>query len=44
MIVAFWPTAEELDTPDGGLKAATLRAAACASELADKFGEPPPGC
>ena len=42
MIVAFWPTEEEAaDDPEGGgLRGATLRAATCAMELADKFGAP----
>ena len=38
MIVAFWPSDEEAASPDKGLKAATLRAAACAQQLVEKFG------
>ncbi|GAB4822063.1 hypothetical protein N2152v2_009109 [Parachlorella kessleri] len=38
MIVAFWPSEEEGASPDKGLKAATMRAAACAQQLAEKFG------
>ena len=41
MIVAFSPSSEEKDAEDGGLKEATLRCLHCASDLVDKYGEPP---